>query len=208
AFLSVAVAAPSSAQTLKAVKDRGALACGVSQGLIGFSVADERGNWRGFDVDFCRALAAAIFNDPNKINFVPLDANSRFDALKAGRIDVLSRNSTWTISRETSLGINFAGVTYYDGQGFMVRKATKVDTALDLNGKPVCVQIGTTTQFNAADYFKTNKMDYQEKPFGAASEALAAYDSGQCAVLTSDVSQLYAERLKLTKPGDHVILPE
>jgi general L-amino acid transport system substrate-binding protein len=205
---SVALAAPASAQTLKAVKDRGTLVCGVSQGLLGFSSADASGNWSGFDVDFCRALAAAIFNDASKVRYVPLDAASRFDALKSGSIDVLSRNSTWTISREMPLGLNFAGVSYYDGQGFLVRKELKVDTALDLGGKAVCTQTGTTTQLNAADYFRTNKMEYQAVALAAMSEVLAAYDSGRCAVLTSDISQLHAERLKLAKPDDHVILPE
>jgi general L-amino acid transport system substrate-binding protein len=205
---SVALAAPASAQTLKAVKDRGTLVCGVSQGLLGFSNADAGGNWSGFDVDFCRALAAAIFNDASKVRYVPLDASSRFDVLKSGSIDVLSRNSTWTISREMPLGLNFAGVSYYDGQGFMVRKDTKIDTALDLGGKSVCTQTGTTTQLNAADYFRTNKMEYQAVTLAVMSEVLAAYDSGRCVVLTSDISQLHAERLKLAKPDDHVILPE
>ena len=199
---------PAAAQTLKVVKERGLLNCGVSQGLIGFSSADDRGNWSGFDVDLCRALAAAIFNDATKVKYVALDTSSRFSALKSGSIDVLSRNTTWTISREMALGLNFAGVTYYDGQGFLVRKSLKIDTALDLDGKPVCVQAGTTTQLNAVDYFKTNKMTYQAVQLTNAAGAIAAYDSGQCAVLTSDVSQLYAERLKLAKPDDHVILPE
>lgn len=208
ALLAVGLAAPAPAQTLKQVKDRGTLVCGVSQGLIGFSVADERGNWTGFDVDFCRALAAAIFNDASKVRYVPLDANARFDALKGGTIDVLSRNSTWTISREMALGLNFAGVTYYDGQGFLVRKSLKVDTALDLGGKTLCVQTGTTTQLNAADYFRTNKMAYETVALGTAAEVLQAYDAGRCAAFTSDSSQLHAERLKLAKPADHAILPE
>jgi general L-amino acid transport system substrate-binding protein len=175
---------------------------------LGFSAPDARGNWSGFDVDLCRALAAVIFNDVSKVRYVPLDTGTRFTALKSGTVDVLSRNSTWTISREMALGLNFAGVTYYDGQGFMVRKALKIDTALDLGDKPVCVQTGTTTELNAADYFRTNKMTHQPVLFRVAAEATAAYDGGRCAVLTSDVSQLHAERLKLANPDDHVILPE
>ena len=202
------IAAPAAAQTLKTVKDRGTLVCGVSQGLIGFSAADERGNWTGFDVDFCRALAAAIFNDAGKVRYVPLDAGSRFDALKSCSIDVLSRNSTWTISREMPLGLNFAGVTYYDGQRFLVRRSLKIDTALELDGKSVCVQTGTTTQLNADDYFQANKMTYQALTLPTAADVMRAYDSERCAAFTSDVSQLHAERLKLSKPDEHVILPE
>jgi general L-amino acid transport system substrate-binding protein len=196
------------AQTLKQIKDRGVLICGVSQGLIGFSSSDEKGNWSGFDVDFCRALSAAILNDVTKVRYVPLDANSRFTALRSGTIDVLSRNSTWTISREMALGLNFAAVTYYDGQGFLVPKTLKVDTALDLSGKPVCVQSGTTTELNAADYFRTNKMNYSPTTLDSAAEVLKAYDSNRCSVMTSDISQLHGERLKLTRPDDHIILPE
>ncbi len=136
------------AQTLKTVKDRGLLSCGVSQGLPGFSAPDDKGNWTGLDVDVCRAMAAAIFNDPSKIKFVPLSAKDRFTALQSGEIDVLSRNTTWTLSRDTSLGANFTGVTYYDGQGFMVKKSLKVNSALELNSASVCVQTGTTTEQN------------------------------------------------------------
>ena len=146
------------AQTLKAVKDRGVLNCGVSQGLYGFSIADDKGNWSGLDVDFCRALAAAIFNDASKVKFVPVTTNERFQALQSGAIDVLSRNSTWTLSRETDYKLNFAGVLYYDGQGFMLRKALNINSALDLDGKKVCVQSGTTTGLNLKDFFTTNNM--------------------------------------------------
>src|ERR1044072_4846666 len=155
------IAETACAQTLKAVKDRGLLVCGVSEGLYGFSAADEKGNWCGFDVDFCRAIAAAIFNDPGKIKFVPLSAGDRFTALKSGAIDVLSRNTTWTISRESALGLNFAAVTYYDGQGFLVPGTLKVESALELDGKVVCAQSGTTTELNLADYFGANKMKYE-----------------------------------------------
>jgi general L-amino acid transport system substrate-binding protein len=197
-----------SAQTLKTVKDRGQLSCGVSQGLPGFSTPDDKGNWTGLDVDICRAIAAAIFNDPTKIKFVPLSAKDRFTALQSGEIDVLSRNTTWTLSRDTSLGANFTGVTYYDGQGFLVKKSLKVNSALELNSASVCVQTGTTTEQNLADYFKGNNMKYEVIAFASADETVKAYESGRCDVFTSDVSQLYAERLKLATPADHVVLPE
>src|SRR6478736_4866343 len=211
--LTLAVAAglsaqTASAQTLKTVKDRGMLSCGVSQGLPGFSTPDDKGNWTGLDVDICRAVAAAIFNDATKIKFVPLSAKDRFTALQSGEIDVLSRNTTWTLSRDTSLGANFTGVTYYDGQGFMVKKSLKVNSALELNSASVCVQTGTTTEQNLADYFKGNKMKYEVIAFGTADETVKAYESGRCDVFTTDVSQLYAEKLKLTNANDHVILPE
>ncbi len=197
-----------SAQTLKTVKDRGMLSCGVSQGLPGFSTPDDKGNWTGLDVDICRAIAAAIFNDATKIKFVPLSAKDRFTALQSGEIDVLSRNTTWTLSRDTSLGANFTGVTYYDGQGFLVKKSLKVNSALELNSASVCVQTGTTTEQNLADYFKGNNMKYEVLAFGTADETVKAYESGRCDVFTSDVSQLYAERLKVANPADHVVLPE
>lgn len=197
-----------SAQTLKTVKDRGQLSCGVSQGLPGFSSPDDKGNWTGLDVDVCRAIAAVVLNDPTKIKFVPLSAKDRFTALQSGEIDVLSRNTTWTVSRDTSLGANFTGVTYYDGQGFMVKKSLKVNSALELNSASVCVQTGTTTEQNLADYFKGNNMKYEVIAFGTADETVKAYESGRCDVFTTDVSQLYAQRLKLANPADHVVLPE
>jgi general L-amino acid transport system substrate-binding protein len=211
--LTLAVAAglsvqAASAQTLKTVKDRGMLSCGVSQGLPGFSSPDDKGNWTGLDVDICRAIGAAIFNDPSKVKFVPLSAKDRFTALQSGEIDVLSRNTTWTLSRDTSLGANFTGVTYYDGQGFMVKKALKVNSALELNSASVCVQQGTTTEQNLADYFKGNNMKYEVIAFGTNDEAVKAYESGRCDVFTTDVSGLYADRLKLANPADHVVLPE
>ncbi len=184
------------------------LSCGVSQGLPGFSSPDDKGNWTGLDVDICRAVAAAIFNDATKIKFVPLSAKDRFTALQSGEIDVLSRNTTWTLSRDTSLGANFTGVTYYDGQGFLVKKSLKVNSALELNSASVCVQTGTTTEQNLADYFKGNNMKYEVIAFATADETVKAYESGRCDVFTSDVSQLYAERLKLANPADHVVLPE
>ncbi|WP_291861477.1 amino acid ABC transporter substrate-binding protein [Bradyrhizobium sp.] len=208
AFAAAFSSQAATAQTLKTVKDRGMLSCGVSQGLPGFSSPDDKGNWTGFDVDICRAIAAAVFNDPSKIKFVPLSAKDRFTALQSGEIDVLSRNTTWTLSRDTSLGANFTGVTYYDGQGFMVKKSLKVNSALELNSASVCVQTGTTTEQNLADYFKGNNMKYEVIAFGTNDEAVKAYESGRCDVFTTDVSGLYADRLKLANAADHVVLPE
>lgn len=196
------------AQTLTSVKERGTLSCGVSQGLLGFSGQDDKNNWAGFDVDFCRAIAAAIFGDPGKVTFTPLDAASRFAALKSGAIDVLSRNSTWAMSRETGLGLMFAGVDYYDGQGFLLRREAGIDTALELGGKTVCTQTGTTTELNLADYFRANDMPLNVLALATVEETRSAYDQRKCDVLTSDVSQLYAERLKLAAPDSHIILPE
>jgi general L-amino acid transport system substrate-binding protein len=207
--LAFAFAAQSvSAQTLKTVKDRGILNCGANGTLAGFGLPDAQGKWTGLDVDVCRAIAAAIFNDANKVKFVPLSAKDRFTALQSGEIDVLSRNTTWTSSRDTSLGLNFTGVNYYDGQGFMVRKALKVNSALELNGASVCVQQGTTTELNLADYFRANKMQLKSVTFATANEAVKAYDAGRCDAYTTDASGLYAERLRLAKSDDHIILPE
>src|SRR5207245_8528518 len=160
------------AQTLKKVKDRGSLICGVSQGLPGFSTPDDKGSWTGLDVDYCRAIAAAIFNDPAKVKFSPLSTKDRFEALKSGELDLLSRNSTWTLSRDALY--NFAGVNYYDGQGFMVRKALKVNSALELNGASICVQTGTTTELNLCDYFRSNSMRHELMPLSNAGESTNA----------------------------------
>jgi general L-amino acid transport system substrate-binding protein len=203
-----ATAVDAEAQTLQAVKKRGAVKCGVSQGLTGFSAPDDKGKWSGFDVDFCRALAAAIFNDPNKVRYTPLSANERFPALDAAKIDVLSRNSTWTISRDGGSKLNFAAITYYDGQGFLVRRARNAVSALELNNVKVCVQSGTTTELNLADFFDTNNLKFEAVKFATLSEVSKAYDAGQCDVLTADVSALYAERLTLSKPDEHMILPD
>ena len=170
-----ACATAASAQTLKVVKDRGSLICGVSQGLSGFSNPDDKGNWTGLDVDFCRALAAAILGDASKVKFTPLSAKDRFEPLKTGEIDVLSRNTTWTLSRDVAYG-NFTGVTYYDGQGFMVRKALKVNSALELNGASICTQTGTTTELNLADYFRANNMKLEAVVFATDDETTKAYD--------------------------------
>jgi general L-amino acid transport system substrate-binding protein len=195
-----------SAQTLKKVQDRGMLVCGVSQGLPGFSNPDDRGNWSGLDVDFCRAVAAAIFDDAKKVKFAPTSTKDRFEALRSGEIDVLSRNTTWTLSRDVPL--NFAAVNYYDGQGFMVRKTLKVNSALELNGASVCTQTGTTTELNLADYFRAHKMKYEVVAFVSADETLKAYETGRCDVFTTDMSQLFAQKLKLSSPNEHMILPE
>jgi general L-amino acid transport system substrate-binding protein len=195
-------------RTLKRTLRRDAVLCGVNTGLPGFSIPDDKGNWSGFDVDFCRAIAAAIFNDPTRVKFVALDANERFKELQNRKVDVLARNSTWSMSRETSYDLYFPAVAYYDGEGFMIPKARNIDSALELDGSKVCVQDGTTTQLNLADYFRANNIKYQEMKFGKLDEVFKAYDSGKCDVFTADVSQLYALRLNLSKPDDHVILPD
>jgi general L-amino acid transport system substrate-binding protein len=196
------------AQTLQAVKERGAIVCGVSQGVLGFSVQAANGDWSGLDADFCRAIAAAIFNDAGKVKFVPLSADDRFRALQSKEIDLLSRNSSWTMSRETELGLAFAGVNFYDGQGLMVRRARKVSSALELGGTKVCVQTGTTTELNLEDYFRANGMAYEAVALATADEALKAYEEGRCDVRTADASALHGERLKTASPDDHEILPE
>ncbi len=195
-------------KTLDLVRTRGVLTCGVNTGLAGFSAPDDKGNWQGLDVDICRAAAAAIFKDASKVKFVPLTAKERFTALQSGEIDMLSRNTTWTMSRDTSAGLSFTGVTYYDGQGFMVKRSLGITSAKELSGATVCVQTGTTTELNLADFFRTNRLTYRPVVFEKLDETLAAYNTDRCDVFTSDVSQLYAERLKLGKPADHVILPE
>ena len=197
-----------SAQTLKTVKDRGTLNCGANGTLAGFGLPDAQGKWTGLDVDVCRAIAAAILNDASKVKFVPLSAKDRFTALQSGEVDVLIRNTTWTSSRDSSLGLSFTGVDYYDGQGFMVRKTLKVNSALELNGASVCVQQGTTTELNLADFFRAHNMQLKSVTFATANEAIKAYDAGRCDSYTTDASGLYAERLRLANPDDHNILPE
>jgi general L-amino acid transport system substrate-binding protein len=195
-------------RTLKRTIRRGEVLCGVNKGLPGFSIPDGKGDWTGFDVDFCRAVAAAIFDDPKKAKFVPLDASERFKELQNRKVDILSRNSTWSMSRETSYDLYFPAVAYYDGEGFMLPRSRNVESALELTGSKVCVQSETTTQLNLADYFRANNMKYQEMKFSKLEDVIKAYDAGQCDVLTADVSQLYALRLNLTKPGDHTILAD
>ena len=201
-------AGASSAATLDDVKAKGFVQCGVSQGLPGFSNTNDAGEWTGIDVDVCRAVAAAIFGDASMVKYTPLSAKERFTALQSGEVDVLSRNTTWTMSRDTSLGLNFAGVNYYDGQGFMVRNSLGVTSALQLDGASVCTNTGTTTELNVADYFRGNNMNYEVVAFEKADEVVQAYDSGRCDVYTTDASGLYAQRLKLTNPGEHSVLPE
>jgi len=200
--------AASEAQTLKTVQDRGTLICGVSQGIAGFSIKDDNGNWSGFDVDFCKALAAAVFNDPSKVQYVPLSASERFDALKDKKIDVLSRNSTWTMGRENDSGIVFAGVTYYDGQAFLVPKSRNLTSALELDGSKVCIQNGTTSEPNAMDFFETNHINYEIVHGATVVDVVSDYLSGKCNVLTTDESQLFALRSQFPNPGDHMILPD
>jgi general L-amino acid transport system substrate-binding protein len=206
--LLLATAAPAGAGMLETVKQRGTVQCGVSEGLYGFSERNGQGEWSGFDVDFCRALAAAVLDDPAKVTFVPLSAGERFEALRAGRIDLLSRNSTWTLEREAGLGLAFAGVTYHDGQGFMVMRDLNVTSALELDRAKICVEAGTTSQLNVADFFAANSMTFEERAFPTAAAALESFQSGQCNVLTRDQSALYAERLKLARPADAVVLPD
>ncbi len=196
------------ADTLADVKAKGFLQCGANTGLLGFGSPDDKGEWKGFDVDFCRAIAVAIFNDPTKVKFTPLTAKERFTALQSGEVDVLVRNTTWTLSRDSQMGLIFAGVNYYDGQGFMVRKSLGISSALELSGASVCVQTGTTTELNLADYFRANGMQFNPVVFEKSDEVVQAYDAGRCDAFTTDASGLYAERLKLTNPADHMVLPE
>jgi len=197
-----------SAQTLKTVKDRGELVCGVSKGLIGFSAPDASGKWTGFDVDLCRAVAAAVLGDPDKVKFVPLNAEERFPALQKGDVDLLSRNSTWTLEREAKLGLLFAGISYYDGQGFLVRDSRKALSALELGKAKVCVQAGTTAAANTEDFFKANGMELELVSVPTSGDLVKSYEEGKCDVITTDVSQLYALRLNTAKPGDHIVLPD
>ena len=201
-------AALAQAKTLDAVKARGSVNCGVGTGLAGFGQPDDKGVWTGLDVEFCRAVAAAIFNDPLKVTFKPLSAKERFTALQSGEVDLLARNSTWTISRDSSLGLSFAGVNFYDGQGFMVKKKLGVKSAKELKGASVCVQTGTTTELNLADFFRSTKADYKPVVFEKNDEVVAAYDAGRCDAMTTDASGLYAERLRMKTPDENIVLPE
>lgn len=202
------VAGAASAGILDNVKQRGQLQCGVGPGLAGFGLPDQQGNWAGLDVDYCRAVASAVLGDPAKVKFVPLNAKDRFTALQSGEVDVLIRNTTWTISRDTSLGLNFAGINYYDGQGFMVRKKLNIKSAKELNGASICTQQGTTTELNLADYFRANNLKFDPVVFATNDETIKAYDSGRCDAFTTDASGLYAERLRLANPDEHMVLPD
>jgi general L-amino acid transport system substrate-binding protein len=194
--------------TLDGVKSKGYVQCGVSTGLPGFSSADEKGDFTGLDVDMCRAVAAAIFGDASKVKYSPLTAKERFTALQSGEVDMLSRNTTWTYTRDTSLGLNFTGASYYDGQGFLVTKNLGVKSALELDGASFCIQAGTTTELNLADYFRANKMAYTPITFDTSDQTVKAFEAGRCDALTSDQSQLYALRIKLEDPTSAVVLPE
>jgi general L-amino acid transport system substrate-binding protein len=194
--------------TLDAVQKKGFVQCGISDGLPGFSYADEKGQFKGLDVDVCRAVAAAVFGDASKVKFTPLTAKERFTALQSGEIDVLSRNTTWTSSRDAGMGLTFAGVNYYDGQGFLVNNKLGVKSAKELDGATVCIQAGTTTELNLADYFRANGMKYTPITYDTSDESAKSLESGRCDVLTSDQSQLYAQRMKLASPNDYVVLPE
>jgi general L-amino acid transport system substrate-binding protein len=203
------LASTASAQaTLNNIKQKGYLQCGSNPGLAGFGVPDAQGNWNGLDVDYCRAVAAAIFNDATKVRFIPLSAKDRFTALQSGEVDILVRNSTWTMSRDTQLGLDFPVVNYYDGQGFMVRKKLGVASAKELGGASVCTQQGTTTELNLADFFRANNLKYEVVAFSSADETFKAYDSGRCDAFTTDSSGLYSERLRASAPDDHIVLPE
>ncbi len=203
-----AFAAPAAADTLDQVRARGFLVCGVNNGLAGFGLPDDHGVWRGFDIDYCRAVAAAIFGDPEKIKFTPLSGKDRFTALQSGEIDLLSRNTTWTQSREAGQGLLFVGINYFDGQAFLTRKARRLKSVRELKGASICVQQGTTTELNLADYFRKAGFTAETVVFAGGDEALKAYEGGRCDAYTTDGSGLYAQRLKMTAPEDHEVLPE
>lgn len=203
-----ALAQTAASPTLDAIKAKGYIQCGVTGGVPGFSAPDANNNWSGLEVDYCRALAAAIFNNADAVRYTPLTSQERFTALSAGEIDVLSRTTTWTMSRDTQLGISFVGTMFYDGQGFMVRKADNIASALDLSGAAICIESGTTTELNAADYFAANNLEFNTVVFVDQDEVVKAYEDGRCDVYTTDSSALAAERSKFANPDDHIILPE
>ena len=209
AAIAVVMAGPASAgPVLDAVKQRGSIQCGANQGLAGFGSPNDKGEWSGLDVDFCRALAAAVFGDATKVKFTPLSAKERFTALQSGEVDVLARNTTISLSRDTGLGMDFVGVNYYDGQGFMVRESLGVKSAKELGGASICVQTGTTTELNLTDYFRSNNLELKPIVFEKADESRLAYDEGRCDAFTTDASGLAAERSVLKNPAEHIILPE
>lgn len=207
-FASVATAQGQTSSTLETVKQRGTLNCGVGQGLPGFYQTDAQGEWTGFDVDICRAVAAAVLNDPKKVTFKPVSAKDRFTVVQTGEVDILSRTATWTMSRDTGLGLAFAGIVIYDGQGFMVRKKLNVASVKELNGASICTTTGTTTELNLADYFRTHKIKYELVLFEKTDDAISAYGSGRCDAYTTDRNGLAAERLRLPNPEEHIVLPE
>lgn len=196
------------AAILDDVKAKGYVQCGVTGGVPGFSAPDSNNVWTGLEVDFCRAMAAAIFNDADAVRFTSLTSQERFTALSSGEVDVLSRTTTWTMSRDTQLGISFIGTMFYDGQGFMVREADGIESTLDLSGAAICIESGTTTELNAADYFAANSMEFNTVVFVDQDEVVKAYEDGRCDVYTTDSSALAAERSKFANPAEHIILPE
>lgn len=198
----------SNASTLDDVKDKGYLQCGVNQGLSGFSIKNSAGNWVGLDIDFCKGLAAAIFGQDFEVKFMPLTAANRLDALSRGDVDVLAGNMTWTTARDTQLGLNFIGVNYYDGQGFMTRADMKINSVLQLSGASICAISGTTSELNIVDYFEENNLEYNLELFEKTADAVAAYDAGRCDVYSTDVTALYVRRLELSDPDEHIIIPE
>ncbi|MDA0241609.1 MAG: amino acid ABC transporter substrate-binding protein, partial [Proteobacteria bacterium] len=204
----VAISSMAGAATLDDVRKRGHLQCGINTGLPGFAAPDDKGVWRGFDVDLCRAVAAAVFGDASKIKYTNLTGKTRFTALRSGEVDMLSRNTTWTFSRDVDLQLTFVGVNYYDGQGFIAPKALGVKSVKDLGGASICVQTGTTTELNLAEYFSTNKMTYKPVPIEDNTEARNNYLAGRCDVYTTDASGLAASRAAFQKPDDHMVLPE
>lgn len=197
-----------SAQTLDEVRARGALNCGVTTGLVGFAAPDANGEWEGFDVGVCRAVAAAVLGDPTAVNFVPTTGQTRFTALASGEIDMLARNTTWTFSRDVDLRFEFVGINYYDCQGFMVPRELGVSSAMELDGATVCIQTGTTTELNLADFFASNNMSYEPVPIETNAEAQQQYLAGACDVYTTDASGLAATRATFEDPSAHVVLPE
>ena len=194
--------------TLQKVKDRGQVRCGASQGVAGFSMPDAQGNWTGFDTDFCRALAAAIFDDPKRIQLISLSSKDRLTALQSGEIDVLARTTTWTLSRDAGIGLNFTAVNYYDGQGFEVRRSADIKSVKELDGASICVAQGTTNELNLADYFRTRGLKYEVVAFENIDDVVKAYENGRCDALSTDVSQLVSYRSKMVNPDEHVVLPE
>lgn len=194
--------------TLAAIKRRGRLNCGVHEGLVGFAYTDNRGEWRGFDADFCRALAAAVLGNADAVRFVPLTGSQRFEGLRSGRVDVLWRSTSWTLTREAREGVRFAGINYYDGQGFLVRRTLDLATAAELNGARVCVQRASTTELNVADWFRARALDYTPVPGANEEASRAAYAREDCDALSADISALAAARTTMANPEQHVILPD
>ncbi len=202
------MATASSAGTLDNVKKAGVIKCGVSTGIAGFSATDSKGVWKGLDVDFCKSVASAVLGDASKVKYIPLTAKERFTALQSGEIDLLARSSTWTATRDTSLGLNFAGVNYYDGQGFLTNKSLGIKSAKELNGATFCIQAGTTTELNLTDYFKSNNMNYKAVTYDTSGQTIDGFKKGRCDVVTSDASQLYGLKLKMKDPNSVIVLPE